>query len=666
MSTNKILTGEELKRKAQVLVNLARAGDWTLIQGMLEADFPEELAEFMLDKVQFAKTSILPQKLEGIMDWGNFNESPCELEKATWFSKISKKTPQEVCAQPADNDRAIALALALVTLTGNKSRHRVAAAKIKCIEFDSLGGKNKFPFEATQMPAVTRILNRGLGASPNLVRLNITNTWGYALPINLLSLPEHIKVLRVTVADGAISVVDIPRPNSLKILELSAPRIFLADSILGDSRREQLQLRINPRELNQLDPGIAECLLAENCDLDLYYLKKLDLKDAEVLARCAGEVEFGDLQLDAETLTVLRGHKSFQATDLNRIWHFPWPDPNNHHYLADGNLLILGSQVLDLLTGCSQKRDSYIRGDETVAVAQRFICTLENSYPPSYKVTCRRIIDKEIIWSRVISGANKIIPGKDLIVLKNNAALSKHSILDGRMIKEIALGRTSGGSLDDGDFIMSHHVDGGRLFLWSQKNKYQGGKWLVAINMDSFIEEWSVHLSGVAGGGMVADSQGRLLFAIYDKVLRLDPATGAVIGKPIRLGGSWSVVRKCYSDGSIIAGCQKGFGAPEMKCFDDQGGILWNISLASGGVTKTALDAGFYRDFILIPFVDLGGNRCIVWVIDRKTGKVLRQIDQKAFDLGIRQHIACFDNQRVLVVGELGCALYDGLPSSWT
>jgi|GEM_PF-5813480 len=669
MAKYKILTKEELKRKAQALVNLARAGDWTLIQGMLEADFPEELAYFLLDGVQFAMASIPPLKLEQNMDWDKSIESPCELEKATWFSKISKKIPRDMCAQPADKDRAVALALALVTLTGKKSRYRVAAAKIQFIEFTSLGGKNNFPFDDVQMPAVTRVLNRGLGASPNLVRLNIKKNWGDALPINLLSLPEHIKFLRVTVADGSISLVDIPRPRFLKVIELSAPRIFLADSMLGDSWRKQLQIRINPSQLKQLDPGIAECLLAQKSDLDLCNLEQLDPKDAEVLAKCIGDLKFRSLRLDDDVRTKLQNQKSFQAADLNRIWIFSWPDANNNDYraeanLADGNLVILGSHVLNLLTGHSQRRNSDKAGRETVAVARDFIFTLEDSFHPSYKVTCRRIIDEAIIWSCVISGANKIILGKDLIVLKNNATLSKHSVLDGRMLEEISLGRTSGGPLDNGDFRMGHHVVAGRLFLWSQKQKYQGGKWLVAVNMDNFIVEWSVDLPGIAGRGMTADSHGRLLFAVHDKVLRLDPSTGATIGKPIRLGGSWPVVRKCYPDGSIIAGCQKGFDAPEMKCFDEQGRMLWNISLTSSGATQTALDAAFCNEFILMPFVDHRRKRCIIWVIDRKTGKVLRQIDQKAFDIGIWQHIACFDDQRVLIIGELGCALYDGPPFS--
>ena len=660
----KTMTKGELKRKAQALVELARTSNFSLIQAMLEADFPEELAEFMLDKVRFTKNVIPAQKLEGRMDWREELELPCDVEHATWFSKIAKKTPRSYCAQPADKNRAAVLALALVASTNKKSRYRIAAAKIRYANFNSLGGQNELPFDATQMPAVIHILNRGLGATPNMTRVNISNYTGCDLPISLLSLPEHIKVLRV-VSNQAISLADLRQPSSLRTLEFSAPRVFFNAPMLNGNDKGRLQLRINPEPLEHLDPGVAECLVAEASDLCLERLENLEPREAEVLAGNVGELHFGPwTKVPEAALAKLRQHKSFRSVDRNKIWrtaHEAGPAFwSGSFHLVEGKHLILGGHVLDYATG----RIYQVFQDRQVEVREGL--TFSITYSPR-ELVCQQLEGGTKVWKHPMKGASKIIMADDLIVLKDDGSISKHSICNGQILGELAMGGTSGGVLDVSDFEMGHHLVGKRLFLWSPKSKYTGGKWLVAVNLDRFAVEWRAELPGIAGRGMITDSIGRLLFCADGKLLSLDSSTGTIIGKPVPLGGSYPVVCKRYADGNIIVGCQKGYEDPEMKCFDEQGKNIWSISLTCTQAFRcfqTAGAAAFFRDVILMPFKTKDCS--VICVIDRKTGEILHEVKQKDLEIGSWRYPACFDDRYVLLIGDKAFALYDGLPSSWT
>ena len=649
----KNMTKGDLKRKAQALVELAKSGNYSLIQAMLEADFPEELAEFMLDKVQFTKNGILTQNLEQRMDWSEKLELPCDVENATWFSKIAKKE---------NKNRAVVLALALVTLTNKKSRYRIAATKIRYAEFNSLGGNEWPSFDETQMPAVIHILNRGLGAVPNLIRVNISDIWGcYQLPISLLSLPEHIKALRV-VSRRPISFADFRLPSSLRILELSATRVFLKTPMLNSDEKGGLQLQINPEPLEHLDPGVVECLLAERRDLCLESLEKLEPEDAEALAGNVGELHFGPwTKVPEAALAKLRQHKSFLPGDLNQIWrtaHDAGPAfQSEAFHLVEGRHLLLGGHVLDYVTG----RICHASQDRQVSFKDGHVFSITGN---PRGLACRQLEKGTKLWKCPMSGANQIMVADDLIVLKNDGSISKHSIRNGEILGELALGETSGGVLDGSEFEMGHHLVGNRLFLWSPKSKYTGGKWLVAVNLDCFTVEWRAELPGIAGRGMIADSLGRLLFCADGKLLRLDSSTGTMIGKPLPLGGSWPVVCKRYADGSIIVGCQKGYEDPEMKCFDEQGRNLWSISLRCAENQATVKRATFFRDFILMPFHTQDGS--LIWVIDRKTGGILHEVKQKYLEIGAWRFAACLDDRYILLIGDKAFALYDGLPSSWT
>ena len=647
------MTKGDLKRKAQALVELAKSGNYSLIQAMLEADFPEELAEFMLDKVQFTKNGILAQNLEQRMDWSEKLELPCDVENATWFSKIAKKE---------NKNRAVVLALALVTLTNKKSRYRIAATKIRYAEFESLGGSHELPsFDETQMPAVIHILNRGLGAVPNLIRVNICDVWGYQLPISLLSLPEPIKALRV-VSRRPISFADFRLPSSLRILELSATRVFLKTPMLNSDEKGGLQLQINPEPLEHLDPGVVECLLAERRDLCLESLEKLEPEDAEALAGNVGELHFGPwTKVPEAALAKLRQHKSFLPADLNQIWrtaHDAGPAfESEAFHLVEGRHLLLGGHVLDYVTG----RICHASQDRQVSLKDGYVFSITGN---PRGLECRQLEKETKLWKYPMKGANQIMVADDLIVLKNDGSISKHSIRNGEILRELALGETSGGVLDGSEFEMGHHLVGKRLFLWSPKSKHTGGKWLVAVNLDCFTVEWRAELPGIAGRGMIADSLGRLLFCADGKLLRLDSSTGTMIGKPLPLGGSWPVVCKRYADGSIIVGCQKGYEDPEMKCFDEQGRNLWSISLRCAEDQATVERAAFFRDFILMPFHTQDGS--LIWVIDRKTGVILHEVKQKYLEIGAWHCAACLDDRYILLIGDKAFALYDGLPSSWT
>jgi len=659
----KTMTKGDLKRKAQALVELARTGNYSLIQSMLEADFPEELAEFMLDKVQFTKNGIPAQNLERGMDWSEKLELPCEVEDATWFSKIAKKTPRTYCAQTADKNRAVVLALALVTATNKKSRYRTAAAKIRYAAFESLGGTGELPFDTAQMPAVIHILNRGLGAVPNLVRVNLVNIRPSDLPIpmSLLSLPEQIKALRV-VSNQPISLADFRLPSSLRILELSAPRVFLKTPMRNSDEKGGLQLQINPEPLEHLDPGVAECLLAEGRDLCLKSLEKLEPQEAEALAGNVGELHFGPgTKVPEAALAKLRQHKSYIPGDLNQIWRAAhdagpafWSEA---FHLVEGKHLILGGHVLDYATG----RICQASQDRQVAVKNGNAFSITAS---PRGLACRRLDKGTKLWKHPMKGASQIMVSDDLIVLKDDSSISKHSIRNGEILGELALGETSGGVLDGSEFEMGHHLVGNRLFLWSPKSKYTGGKWLVAVNLNRFTVEWRAELPGIAGRGMVTDSLGRLLFCADGKLLRLDSSTGTIIGKPLPLGGSYPVVCKHYADGSIIVGCQKGYENPEMKCFDEHGRNLWSISLGCAEDRATVERAAFFKDIILMPFQPQDGS--VIWVIDRKTGVILHEVKQKHLEIGAWRSVACLDDRYILLIGDKAFALYDGLPSSWT
>lgn len=665
----KPMTKAVLEQKASAIVNLARAGSYSLIQSMLEADFPEELAEFMLDKVKFAKTSIPIQTIQTRMDWEEGMELPCEVDDTKWFSKIAKENARS-SARPADRTRAVILALALVALTPKKSRFRVAAAKITGAEFGSFvasGEQYVLPFEASQIPSLIHILNRGLAAVPNLIRLHISQDAGAGndLPLSLLSIPEHLKILRIA-SNTPVSTAQISRPNSLKALEVSAPRVFLDDAWINEGESRQLELRINPELLKQLDSGVAECLMAEGGDLNLSSLAELHPKDAEVLARCSGEIKFNSLELSKEVLEKLRDHRSFKLADRNLIWQFLAPHGvYERTFVADSKFLVRSPYILDFENG--QRLDLTNDLDEPVEIeiGEGFICTLDRSFNRTHEVTCRRVGDRERLWGRVIKGANQIIICGDLIVLKENASLSKLSLLNGKILGDLNLDRTAGGSLDGSDFKMSHHIVDKKLLLWSPKQKYQGGTWLAAVSLDNWCIEWCVDLPGITGHGMATDTEGQIVLAIHDKVLRLDPNTGETLGKPARLNGSWPVVSKCYPDGNVIAGCQKGYATPEMKCFDASGRVLWSIPLGERYSNVTARDAAFFKDLILMPFPKYGDNRPAIWIIDRRTGEIIQKIEQKSFDIGCWLGLTCFNDCQIMLIGQQGSALFDGIPSSW-
>lgn len=661
----KKMTKTVLEQKARAVVNLARKGYYSLIQSMLEADFPQELAEFMLEQVEFPKTTISLQNLEAQMDWSEELRLPCKVENAKWFSKIAKENPRK-SAGGADETRAVILALALVALTGKTSRFRVAAAKIKCAGFGAFGEKCQLPFEPSQICALIHILNRALTAVPNLTRLNISTECGSGdFSIGLLWIPQHIRVLRIA-CNQPILLADIRYPSSMQALEISAPRVFLDDRKLNGDDLRKTELRINPRRLEFLDSGIAECLLGENGDLNFERLQELDPKDAQVLAKFSGEINFNLLQLNEFLLRELHEHRSFKPVDRNLIWRFV---ASHEHYesvhLADDKFLVRGPYILEFSSGQSLGLTRNEDKPVELEVGQGFICTLDSSNHRTCEVTCRRVEDLDLLWRRVVKRASQIIIRGDLIVLKDNATLSKLSLFDGRTLGDLSLERTAGGSLDDSDFKMSHHIADHRLFLWSAKQKYQGGKWLVAVNLDRWFVEWSVDFPGITGRGMAIDNQGRIVFAVHDKVLHLNQATGETIGKPAHLNGSWPVVYKCYSDGSFIAGCQKGYDTPEMKCFNALSEHVWSVPLGDQNDNVTALDAAFFKDLILIPFPSYGDNRSAIWIIDRRTGKVIQTIKQKCFDIGRWRGIACFNDRQIMLIGNQGSALFDGIPSSW-
>jgi hypothetical protein len=630
------MTKKELERKTRSLIAMAHAQQWESLVSMLEAGVPPELADFILDGVGAKKVSYFVEDRE-------LPRLELDLDDARWIQGMgsnSRKGRFSYAHEVLYTGFLNLFALAFIGQSTLRSPFRKLLPRIKELEVNFTYGNS------------IKISDSSSGGEPAIRLLNLALKFAVALE-------------RLSLAADSIDIQHLCLPEKLKTLNLEAGEVRLRDSDLAALDRRKTLLGIDERRLRLLSPELLRCILADGRDLNMESLERLKSEEAEVLAGNVGEVRLGrDMVVPEEALAKLRRHRSFRPADRNQIWltTLNRDTPLTQLKLGDGNHLVFGAHVLDYATGriCLDLSDKV---EEIVVGQGNAFIRRERS------IECRCLQDGKTLWKRSFKkeANNKIVLAGDLLVFGDDGDLSKLSARDGSPIAKLALELTSGGMANGTDFIMEHYCFDKKLFLWSPKNKYQGGKWLAAIDIDRFAVEWTVELPAITGQGMVADPQGHLAFAVVDQLLRIDPATGTIVGKRARLSGSWPVACKCYPDGSVVAGCQKGYETPEMKCFDAAGADLWSIPLGcsegDSEIRENARAAAFFDDVILMSFQD--NDRSFIWIIDRRKGKILHKIEQKSFEIGLWRQVACFDDRHILLVGDRGCALYDGIPSSW-
>jgi formylglycine-generating enzyme required for sulfatase activity len=332
--------------------------------------------------------------------------------------------------------------------------------------------------------------------------------------------------------------------------------------------------------------------------------------------------------------------------------------------------------ILDYRTGLAYQIDMGDSEIEAISNGKFYTRTwlhekkAQNALNPPSLIQCRKLPVGELLWNLEINDANTIIVEDELLVLHASGMLCRYSQEDGSLLDQLNLEMAK-------EEWVSYFRVGSNLFLWSPKRTRGafcgGNKWLICVCLKEFTLEWTVNLPSTANGqlfdkygypgelGMISDSCDRILIGAGSKLLGLDPKTGKAGRKAFNLGGTWTIVRKCYSDGTIIVGSQNGYSSPELKCLDNHGNTKWSSSLRIEETVITAWLIVFYKDYIFAPFKPNN----IIRIIDRKNGYLIRDVHTGEIGIGKLQEIRVFNDEQVLMCGSSGSTLYDGIPSTW-
>jgi outer membrane protein assembly factor BamB len=278
------------------------------------------------------------------------------------------------------------------------------------------------------------------------------------------------------------------------------------------------------------------------------------------------------------------------------------------------------------------------------------------------RIAALNLADARELWGTQVPQANgiEVAEGRLLVLMQGGKAV-RCDPGSGTPQGTVTTGLTNSGN---DDFRMMMKALGEHIYFWNPKSKYYGDKKLVAVAPDSLKVEWRAVCDGVAGWDLINDADGNLLFCAGSKMHRLDPSTGKPVGKAIQLGGAWGIPAKCYEDGDVVVGCQKGYNDPELKCFNAAGRQRWVLPLAHR-VGRDGRDAAFLEDWVILVFGGCDPSETEAWLIDRKTGQVARRVKQENTNLGCWTSVAALNEKHLLLSCWAGLELYQGIPSTW-
>lgn len=110
------MSKQELNNKARKLIEFVHSGHWEILENLLASDFPHELADLMLEGVQFDN---------------DYRDGRINLRDAPWMWKAAIRNTRSNSWSGADEERAALLAVNLVNKTASNSKYRRAAFRKK-------------------------------------------------------------------------------------------------------------------------------------------------------------------------------------------------------------------------------------------------------------------------------------------------------------------------------------------------------------------------------------------------------------------------------------------------------------------------------------------------------------------------------------------------------
>ena len=347
-------SGTVLDSKARRLVDLARAGEWGVLEALIDG-IEEELAEHLLEGVRL---SCLNCWKAVVQDEG--------LAESRWIVRCFKSSPQAMGYNVADSTRALVFALALAGRTAEKSTHRKEARRIKSLVLAQFFGQGESYDQRRDTTPLIGLLNRALKVSSRLKKLDLDD-WGLddwdlanmesevnpepPCPLDGIVWPKGLESLRVDTSCRSSKVLKtgfLRQAPGLRAVKLSATRIVLNHSQGGPA--SEPVITIDETRLYSLGPGLAAVLVAESRNLNFKRLEALEVQDARTLASNRGMITFGWLALDAACLQELRAHPSFADSNNNLIWSRGYKDHRTiaslQTMLREGRLRMVTDQLI--------------------------------------------------------------------------------------------------------------------------------------------------------------------------------------------------------------------------------------------------------------------------------------------------------------------------------
>lgn len=648
------MSKQDLKNKARKLIEFVHSGHWEILENLLDSDFPHELADLMLEGVQFNNDS---------------SDGRINLRDAPWMWKAAIRNTRSSSWSGADEERAALLAVNLVNKTTSNSKYRRAAFRKKRFAVAGVAQHGEMGFQPeTQNEIIKKLLRIAIKTFQNLEELNLSS-----LPSDFLfdlNDMEHLTTISVGDCDS-IQIARLGCPSRLKKLKLKANHVHIDQAYSETLKHREISLTIEPSCLESIDPQVAHFLVAGGGDLRLESIKSMDHLTANVLARCLGNITTPKAIIDPLCMKELARHKSFSKnTNQEPTWFIPHPDESTVWHWA------VPERQLDNCSDSSCESISYNRikpiaiygevlidfGSGNLIASSKLGKAITYGQDRYYairsgKIECYTLDGNRILWSIAREDVNKLIGITDAVLAISDLGLiTKYDSNSGAKTRELKT------NISDsmGSFKLDHLFQGDNLLLWNSKTKYGGSKVLISVSTKSLELNWEVCFDGIIGWRIVCDCDKNLVLCAGSKLHKLDPLTGKKIGSPKSVGGAWAEPLRCYEDGGVIVGCQKGYETPVMKLLDANGRAKWSVEHREGSRNATTIE-----NYIIL--VDQNTPRRIL-MIDRFTGgvSVTEQPASMVNTYGFWDSIYVFDERYLIIKTSRGILCYDGIPSSWS
>lgn len=648
------MSKQELNNKARKLIEFVHSGHWEILENLLASDFPHELADLMLEGVQFNNDS---------------RDGRINLRDAPWMWKAAIRNTRSNSWSGADEERAALLAVNIVNKTASNSKYRRAAFRKKRFAVAGVAQHGEMGFNPeTQNEIIKKLLQNAIKTFQNLEELNLSS-----LPSDFLfdlNVMEHLTTISVVDCDS-IQIARLGCPSRLKKLKLKANHVHIDRAYSETLKHREISVTIEPSCLESIDPQVAHFLVAGGGDLRLESIKSMDRLTANVLARCLGNITTPKAIVDPICMQELARHKSFSKnTNQEPTWFFPHPDESDVWYWA------VPERHFDNSYNSSCESISYNGLKPIVTYGEVLIelgsgnliasCKLGKSITYSQdryyairsgKIECYTLDGNRILWSISRDDVNRLIAITDgVLAISDLGFITKYDSNSGAKTFELKT------NISDsmGSCKMDHLFQGDNLLLWNSKTKYGGSKVLISVSTKRLELNWEVCFDRIIGRRVIYDCEKNLVLGAGGKLHKLDPSTGKKIGNSKNVGGSWAEPLRCYENGGVIVGCQKGYETPVIKLLDANGRDKWIVEHRQGSCNATTIDK-----YIIL--VDQNTPRRIL-IIDRFTGEVsvTEQPASMVNIYGFWNSIYVFNERYLIIKTSRGILCYDGIPSSWT